>query len=95
MKKEYCAECSKTLKVSGGREECEDMCDSCYEQLTERVKFLSDRDNRMELVRAATMFASISHSKETRLRCFFASVMPEHPQHKVEKFLSANQLRDK
>ena len=84
---ENCEECGNTLKVSRKREECLDICDKCYEALTERVKFLSDRDNRMDLVRAATFFASNSNNEATRLRCFFASVMPELPQNKVEKFI--------
>lgn len=85
---ENCAECGNKLKVSRKREECEDMCDNCYKELTDRVKFLSDRDNRMDLVRAATFFASNSNNEETRLRCFFASVMPEYPKHKVDKFIN-------
>lgn len=89
-KQEYCAECSKPLVVDAKREECMDMCDLCYKALHDRVLFLSDRDNRMELVRGATMLASNSHSKETRLRCFFGSVMPELPQHRVDKFIRNN-----
>ena len=96
MKKiERCAECGNELIVSKDREECLDMCDECYKKLVEKCKLMSDRDYRMDITRAATAWASNTNSEEGRLRAFFACVMPEYPQHKVDKFIKATGKSDK
>lgn len=93
MKLDYCEDCHRANRpISSSREECLDMCDECYNALQERVKFMSDRDNRMAVTRAATFLASNSNSKQLRMRAFFASVMPEYPQHKVDDFV--NKIKD-
>ena len=90
---EKCAECKKNLQVNPEREECMDMCDDCYNALQERVERMSDRNYRMEVARAARTWLNDCYHrnhKEAQYRVFFATVMPEKPQHEVEKFIREN-----
>lgn len=97
-KQENCAECGNRLIVSKARTECEDMCNECYKKLQDRVEYMSDRNNRMEVAEAAVFWANRIHhtnQKEADLRAFMACVMPEYPKHKLEKTIRQfNKVQD-
>ena len=85
-----CAEGNHKLIISKNRNECEDMCDNCYGKLQERIGYMSDRDKRMEVAEVAVFWANRLHhtnQKEADIRAYMACVMPEYPQHKVEKLI--------
>lgn len=87
---ETCAECGNSFEQNY-RGQLEDMCDPCVNDLNERVQRMSDRDYRMKVTRAAVAwrdeFHHPSRQREADYRAFFASVMPEKPQHEVEEFI--------
>lgn len=86
---EQCAECRKSFEQTY-RGELEDMCDSCVDDLNNRVKLMKDRDYRMKVTRAAVAWRDQFHhsnQREADYRAFFASVMPEKPQYEVEDFI--------
>lgn len=84
----YCEECNKHSNISSERTECFDLCDNCYSALKERCIKMNDRDYRMQIARAALAYANtVNNTKEGKMRAFFAAVMPEIPQYRVNKIV--------
>lgn len=84
-----CEECNRLSSTQ--REECADLCDSCFSNLQARTRLLNDPAYRIALTRQTVGFINgTSHSsnhKELKLRGFFACVMPEISLHKADKLV--------
>lgn len=85
MKKfNQCEECGSGF-LEPIKRDCFDICDECYTKMQERIKWANE--NRMELSRMALCYANSVGDKEAKLRGFFACVMPELPQVRVNKLI--------
>lgn len=84
QKYNQCEECAKMFKEPIKRD-CFDICNECYDKMQDRIKWANE--NRMELARMSLCYAQSIGTKEAKMRGFFACVMPEYPQLKVNKFI--------
>ena len=87
-KRTQCDECG-SMFIEPIHRDCFDICDTCYNKMQERLTWLSDRDNRMYLAKAASFWANNEGTKAAQLAGFFACVMPEYPALKVRAFIKA------